>query len=316
MALGIIEIISLLTIVLTGGFSIYGLVNNYKDKEGKLTKHGRIAIYGIIISLTLSIIGFGFKVRSDSIAKTDKLKQIENDVLRQELTINKLDSVITNIQRISYPLTDLEIELIYVFDSTSKSINNFHVNTVKKTLQSIENKDYYDYINHEEVYAYWNSGERNGTPDRLLIFNKAGSKFFPNLNIPTSALGLFEPTKKIDSMNFQDSNDFNVVFTAPVYQRPNNNIQEEKLLYHVDLGIYEYSIRYTPSSQFADPSVISHLDLKLVYAGLGAITPYDEKNWDLKSIVFRNSLGLTNKFEIIKSTGKDWPELTFVGKID
>ncbi|UKM66191.2 hypothetical protein GSB9_02770 [Flavobacteriaceae bacterium GSB9] len=296
-------------------FSVF-MVYDYKDKEGRLTKHGRIAIYGIIISLTLSVIGFGFKLKSDSDSKTEKLKQIQEDVSRQELTIKKLDSAINNIQRLSYPLTDLNIELIYTFDSTSKSILGFHDSIVKKTLESINSGNYYGFENNDELYAYWNTQEREGKPNRLLIFNNDKSKLFPKLSIPTSALGLFDLNKNAESMSFQSKSSFNVVFTTPVYKKPNENIIEEKLNYNVSTGIYEYSIQYTPTAQFANPSIISHLDLKLVNAGLGAIRPHDEKNWELKSIIFRNSLGLTSTFVIRKKFDKDWPELTFVGEIE
>lgn len=310
MDFGIIEVVSLLTLILTGGFSIYGMVNDFKDKEGNLTKHGRVAIYGIIISLTLSIIGFGFKLKSDSVAKTKKLEQIQQDVSRQEATLNKLESVINNIQRIGYPLTDLQIQLVYTFDSTSKSIIEFHRNTISQTLSLISKGDY-DRTGHVgEIYVVGISDERQGKPTSLTMINNEESELFPRIFIPYLNLGLFDSNQETDSLNFSNRNDFSAIFPTP------EDIMDERLRYNVDSGVYQYSISYIPSPQFTTSSIISHLDLKFASIGLGNLLAHDQKKWELESVTFRNSLGLTNKFKIFKSTGKQLPELSFIGKIE
>lgn len=96
--------------VLTGFFSWYGIVHDYKDENKKVTKQGKIAVLGIIVSSALNMantfIGMDKNRReneerrqtAEKIDSTQKARQIELlesigiAVQKQDTSIIKLDS--------------------------------------------------------------------------------------------------------------------------------------------------------------------------------------------------------------------------------
>jgi len=95
------------------------LTHEYKDKSGKITKHGKIAIYGIFISATISVISVGINIRK---VKVQELKQKESFVAE----INRYTKTLNEIKRLAYPLTDLIIEETYELSNTAKGITEFN----------------------------------------------------------------------------------------------------------------------------------------------------------------------------------------------
>jgi len=312
MTFGPIEIISFFTILMTGFFSIYGLVNTYKDKEGKLTKHGRIAVYGIVLSLTLSVVGFGIKLKKDSDDKSSKLKQIQQDIARQQLTIDKLDSVITNVDRLNYPLSDLQIISTFIISDTSKEIQSFH-SRFKTIINDIigQHKKYGVVLNNpNSVYDNW-----EGSILKSIFLEKNAPDFPNDINLPTSVICLFDKSKKIESLDLQKRpNDFDAVFTAPVYGKESLNVIDKRLTYFPETNNYELKVTYTPQGHFATGNVISHKDLQKIRVGISILLNDDISNWKIGSIVFKNKLGYQTKIigDSLIFTQQSWPKLTYV----
>ncbi len=311
MTFGPIEIISFFTILMTGFFSIYGLLHPYKDKDGKLTKHGRIAVYGIVLSLTLSVVGFGIKLKKDSDDKSSKLKQIQQDLARQQLTIDKLDSVITNVDRLNYPLSDLQIISTFIIPDTSKEIESFH-SRFKTIINDIkgQRKKYGVALNTpNSVYDIW-----DGDILRSVFIEKNAPIFPSDINLPTSVICFFDKSKKIDSLDLQKKpNDFDAVFTAPVYGKESSNIIDKRLTYFPETNNYELKVTYTPQGHFATGNVISHKDIQKVRVGISILLNDDIKDWKIGSIIFRNKLGYQTKIssDSLIFTQQSWPKLTY-----
>ena len=311
MTFGPIEIISFFTILMTGFFSIYGLLNTYKDKEGKLTKHGRIAVYGIVLSLTLSIVGFGIKLKKDSDDKTSKLKQIQQDIARQQLTIDKLDSVITNVDRLNYPLSDLQVTSTFLISDTSKEIETFH-SRFKTIISDIkgQRKKYGVSLNTpKSVYDIWEGDILKS------IFIEKNAPIFPiDINLPMNVICFFDKSKKIDSLDLQRKpNDFDAVFTAPVFGKESSNIIDKRLTYYPETNNYELKVTYIPQGHFATGNVISHKDIQKIRVGVSILLNDDIRNWKIGSIVFRNKLGYQTKIigDSLIFTEQTWPKITY-----
>ena len=307
------EVISFLMIILTGFFSIYGLLHEYKDKEGILTKHGKIAIYGIVISLVLSVCSFGFKLNADREAKMSELKSIKDELIYQNETINKLDSIIQNVERVNYPLSDLTIKLVFSIDTNSYSVRGLH-KRMRETINSLKKKEN-PYRNFPEIRAIYTSA--NKIPTRYVLRKNKNSKVFPNFQIPPSMIGLFhrKNNTSIDTFNFRKRAGFNAIFTTPAFGMPKAEIHEEIIEYEVNTGKYMYSIIYTPKSTFSDTNVISHLDLPNSNLGFG-MSNHNRNNhlWALEKISFRHSLGYITSFSNFESTKKQFPQVSYFGK--
>ncbi|RLD36531.1 MAG: hypothetical protein DRJ10_01930 [Bacteroidetes bacterium] len=315
MEINYLEIAALLTLVLTGFFSIYGLLNEYKDKDGKLTKHGKVAIYGLVISLTLSIVSFGFKLKSDSDDKEKKLIKIQDDLEHQMSTINKLDSVLNDIQRASYPLTDLEIAITYSFNSYSFSIKSFHNKFIKPILFSLENADKKDTPFSNKIAIYWDTGQSN-VPIKLLLLKSSKTKEFPVLTIPQSSLGLIENGLAIDSIDFKTNYGIGASFNTPGAHSGDILLFQEKIEYFVNSDKYLYSFVYRPRARISNSTIISHLDLTAATVVLGMNPNVLNSDWKLEKVGFYHSLGLVTYFSEFIQTGMKWPNVSFYGSLD
>ena len=94
----LLSTLSMISAVASGFFAAYGLVNDYKTPKGKLTRHGRTALIGIIGTTLLAIIS-GFLSISISIKKNSdmELDRIDREKHNNEL-ISRLSSMTNDIR--------------------------------------------------------------------------------------------------------------------------------------------------------------------------------------------------------------------------
>lgn len=105
-----LHLVSIISTIATGVFAAYGLVHDYKDKKGRLTRHGRIALYGILGMTTLGLLSVIAGIRSAS----QEAKQIERDRMDLERKNTELISRTTTIlEGVQDDLTSFEDGTIF-----------------------------------------------------------------------------------------------------------------------------------------------------------------------------------------------------------
>jgi hypothetical protein len=81
------------SMIATGAFGVIGVLTNYKNKDGRVTKWGKIAITGICFSATLSLVLYNLEARKAK-KGADEAKQ------QYEETKEKLDIALTSSERL------------------------------------------------------------------------------------------------------------------------------------------------------------------------------------------------------------------------
>src|SRR5208283_4769294 len=99
------------SIVLTGAFGVLGLVKDFKDKKGKITKWGRISLAGILLSTGLGVIA--------QIMETSKAERTERETAAQTL------GIVRDIQRGLSPLEEPTFDIQFSLDCTSPAYGLF-----------------------------------------------------------------------------------------------------------------------------------------------------------------------------------------------
>lgn len=101
-ALATLEIIATVSAAF---FGILGLLNDYKDEEGKVTWTGRIAIGGIVLAALLSFFTREIEGELDALKKSE---EEQKDLDRQELLLNGFESVLSDLETVSSDVTTLK----------------------------------------------------------------------------------------------------------------------------------------------------------------------------------------------------------------
>lgn len=79
----ITAIVKLISLVLAAAFAILGTLTSYKNDDGNVTRWGRVAIIGVIISGLLSAVLLGFE---ESNRAADKNKAVDEKIIAQDKT--------------------------------------------------------------------------------------------------------------------------------------------------------------------------------------------------------------------------------------
>lgn len=113
-----LSILKFAAILLTGILAVIGLLVDYKDERGKITKWGRRALIAVIISSLVATFTQGievYKQRRDA-KEADARRQEENQIN------NKL---LTEISRAVYPLVDLNVTASANFPLTHPDLKGY-----------------------------------------------------------------------------------------------------------------------------------------------------------------------------------------------
>lgn len=302
----ITEIINTLTILLTGYFGIYALTHEYKDKTGIITRHGKIAIYGILISGTISIIGIGINIKKANDRDFEQKESFKVEIERYNNTIHE-------IKRLSYPLTDLIIEETYELSDTAPELSDLK-NKIDSLIHSIpiDKSTYGVAINNPKgVYDLWENDELV-----KLSFHKEYEDF-PRLNPPSQILCIIDSSIDIQSLNTQrDKGIIDVILKSAIYD--DKNLIYKRLTYDIKRKKFSYRIRFMPSSDFSNGLIVSHKDLPNKSLGISLVLPNSHKSWKIKEIIILNKLGYQTKVNVdsFKNLEKSWPKITLYGKIE
>src|SRR4051812_25439800 len=70
-------ILKAVSMVATGVFGVIGILTNYKDKDGKVTKWGRVAITGILLSASISLVLYALESAKATEGAKEAAKQYQ-----------------------------------------------------------------------------------------------------------------------------------------------------------------------------------------------------------------------------------------------
>jgi hypothetical protein len=138
----LIGFFSLASIAIAGGLGIAGTITETKDKKGKLTKWGMIALAGIIISNSFSFLQTYFQREKEAAeklaeAETEKIQAVESTIRYKE-QIDRLSSIVSKsdsslkqqltLQKQSELLTEQQKHVAGNLDRTLNPLLPFKIN--------------------------------------------------------------------------------------------------------------------------------------------------------------------------------------------
>jgi hypothetical protein len=298
-------VFGLISIVGGGVAGIYGLKHEFKDKAGRLTKHGKIALRGIIFATVVSLLSLLINLRLDYVNEQAAHLAYENEIAMRDSTIKHLQSIESNTTRLQHPLTDFTCEIYYVIDDTCASIGPIHARMI--SLIDLINR------NEDLPEGYFHRIDSAGLRS-IGIANL--SEVDIDLDIlPVGIIGLFTPGKnplvfyaskdaKTDSVN-------DLRFRIPTAEYLRNSAGVE-LSYMVREHKYHVTISFNPRIDYSNGKLTSVFDLKAEKIGIALIGRYMQEKWPIEKILFKSKLGFEVPFygTSFSSTGKSYPYYT------
>lgn len=102
--------------LITGGiFAAVGLLTDYRDKHGKVTRWGRIALFGIVLS---TVIGAGTQAVE---SYRDQETALANDAANRK-SEEQTRNMLGQIKRAIYPLRSIALEQLWISYPANKSL--------------------------------------------------------------------------------------------------------------------------------------------------------------------------------------------------
>jgi hypothetical protein len=104
--------------LITGGiFAAIGLLTDYRDKNGVVTKWGRIALFGIVLS---TIIGAGTQAIE---SYRDRDAGLKNDAANRK-SEEQTQHLLAQVRRAIYPLRDIALHFVIAYPTDAPSFSN------------------------------------------------------------------------------------------------------------------------------------------------------------------------------------------------
>lgn len=171
-----LSVLKFLSIGLTGFFSILALIKPYRDKEGNLTRSGKIAVRGAVISFIMA-------VASQSLELQRSHKQALSSQNKTQSELARFERLLQEVQRTA-PLTFLSIRL--VVDNVPDSVVNAITAGLKLADNRLSDSDYIDLALHHNV------DDEDGR--RLIQSVKNNSAIFPFIHWLAAGTFVNEPS--------------------------------------------------------------------------------------------------------------------------
>lgn len=137
----VLIILKYIGILISGVFGVYGLMMDFKDDKGKVTKAGNRALKIIIISSLISISSQTVEIYLDSKKEEDDNKKALKEIQQNSKILHSIDRAINPIEnvRISYSIK---------LDPNHKKISPYYkrlTSTLPKTIDTISTNDNYQF---------------------------------------------------------------------------------------------------------------------------------------------------------------------------
>src|SRR5262249_8985828 len=136
-----LAIVKLVSVVLTGCFAIFGLLIEYKDKAtSKITKGGRLALVGIVLSTTLALVA--------------QLIEQRKSIDEARETAARTEKLLSEISKSLQPLREIQIALSFDIDVDDPEFSAYKARLVQGIREYIRR--------HPKFDADATSDKRNG----------------------------------------------------------------------------------------------------------------------------------------------------------
>lgn len=112
--LGVCKYLSAITGAAFGAFGIFG----EKQKDGKLTRGGKVALVGFVVSALIGVVTAAAEQKIDTDDRTEKQKQIQTDLAWQR-------KALTLIQRQLYSFSDLTTDVHIAIPTNSPAFGEW-----------------------------------------------------------------------------------------------------------------------------------------------------------------------------------------------
>src|SRR5262245_44793518 len=121
----VLSILRLLGIVLSGVFGVLGLLTEYKDKDGKVTRWGKTALAGICLSTVVAL--------AAGVRESRKATRAAPDAERQtRLQLQRSNEILADLGRTLDPLTNIRISFAVKFPLNTEQFATYRNRLAKE----------------------------------------------------------------------------------------------------------------------------------------------------------------------------------------
>ena len=306
----------LLGIACTTALGVLGLVTEYRDENKRITKWGRRALVGIVVSGTLTILVHVLEVARAELARDTEMARLAEEVHRQEQTLKGVETLFRQLDRDRKSLTGASISISFQFPEDSPYIRPHYEkmrDVYSRLIAEFEKSGHAHDPAHPDLYVYGASGGRS--VDRILLFSR--SKDFPDISL-SMGVSVYPSEAALGDGDLQSPS------VAPDldFALYSGRAEKERLSYLPAERAYMYEFTEAPSFGEATGAVTSLSDLPGKTLALGLVDYVADggkamQQLALKDFSFVHPLGIRISLsrEAITRTGREWPEYSFHGKI-
>jgi hypothetical protein len=306
----VLTLIAAASTILTAFFAAYGLTNQYRDSDGKITRAGKLALRGIFSSAVLSLLSIGLGVLKANMDQTAAIKKLQDETHRYTETLNRLERIVHNTERLSYPLSSANVSMQFLIGGSDKKLSAVRQSILD--LLPIWNREIAENgmaFSDSKNYIIYHDRPQNHV-NMILILDQTRIRDC-SLSF-THVLILGPPGKSLRLANLNVVDDNQPLVTALF-----RDVVRETLVYYPDSDAFGYQLVYKPKVLLSDPRFSSMLDLLSSELAVSVLQPEDIRSWQVKAIRLFSDTGYSvsldmKSFEII---GKPWPQITFTGKL-
>lgn len=272
--------IELLTLLLTGGFALFALLNPYRI-DNRITRAGKVAAIGCVVGIVFTIIGFAFRLRDAHNAEMAASAQLQSQLNRHEQLLNRLSAM-------SYPLSECRVRARFRLDRTAAT----HPELMKFLTDAVSKGRAFD---TSDRIAYY--GNREPEPF-------SGYSAIPRIMIAVSPGALSFP----DFDFIRDARLKNLLIASQ------DQLEEFSVTYIKATETLEVILRFRPiivsdTSGITSLADISHDAFVAVSLGTEPITTFPD--WQVESFELASPAGLTRSYTIAQSSvQRGYPHLS------
>jgi hypothetical protein len=115
----------LLGIACTTALGVLGLVTEYRDENKRITKWGRRALVGILVSGTLTVFVNVLEMARAEVAREAETTRLAEEVHRQEQTLKGVETLFRQLDRDRKSLTGASVSVTFRFPEDSPYIRPY-----------------------------------------------------------------------------------------------------------------------------------------------------------------------------------------------